>query len=77
MACYKTGSCGSYEMYSCSECPASKKEYLDKINKPSKLSEAEFIKKYCNNCGSQRCEGIHSEWFEGCKYKNYYLNNKN
>ena len=25
--CYKTGSCGSYEMYSCEECPASKPIY--------------------------------------------------
>lgn len=25
--CYRTGGCGPYEMYSCSECPASKPEY--------------------------------------------------
>ena len=30
MACYKSGGCGVYEMYSCSECPASKPEYLNK-----------------------------------------------
>ena len=36
-----------------------------------KYLEAKFICKYCNNCGSQRCEGIHSEWFEGCKYKDF------
>ena len=30
MACYKKGGCGSFEMYSCSECPASKPEYLNK-----------------------------------------------
>lgn len=26
--CYRNGGCGPYEMYSCSECPASKKSYL-------------------------------------------------
>lgn len=30
MACYKSGGCGVYEMYSCSECPASKPEYANK-----------------------------------------------
>ena len=33
------------------------------------LSEQEFVEKYCHNCGSQRCEGIGTEWFEGCQYK--------
>ena len=28
MTCYRKGSCGPYEMYSGSECPASKREYL-------------------------------------------------
>jgi len=27
MACYKSGGCGVYEMYSCSECPASRPGY--------------------------------------------------
>lgn len=31
--------------------------------------EKEFYDKYCSLCGSQRCEGIGTEWFEGCKYK--------
>lgn len=35
------------------------------------LTEHKFIQKYCNNCGSQRCEGIGSEWFDGCKFKDY------
>jgi hypothetical protein len=30
MTCYKDGGCGAYEMYSCSECPASKPKYLDR-----------------------------------------------
>lgn len=28
MRCYRDGGCGPYEMCSCSECPASKPEYL-------------------------------------------------
>ena len=30
MACYRSGGCGPYEMYSCSECPASKPEYAQR-----------------------------------------------
>lgn len=30
MACYRSGGCGPYEMYSCNECPASKPEYLNR-----------------------------------------------
>ena len=30
MSCYKNGGCGVYENRSCSECPASKPEYLNK-----------------------------------------------
>lgn len=33
------------------------------------MNKEEFIKTYCLNCGTQRCEGIDSEWFEGCKKK--------
>ena len=29
MTCYRNGGCGPYEMYSCAECPASKKEYVE------------------------------------------------
>lgn len=45
------------------------KNLQDKIDSTSK--EKKFISKYCNKCGSQRCEGINSEWFEGCIYKNF------
>lgn len=31
------------------------------------LSENEFIEKYCHNCGTQRCEGIGTPWFDGCE----------
>lgn len=34
-----------------------------------KLSAEEFYEKFCLNCGSQRCEGIGTVWFEGCEYK--------
>lgn len=30
MRCYREGSCGPYEMLSCSECPASKPDYRAK-----------------------------------------------
>ena len=36
MTCYKTGSCGVYEMRSCADCPASKPEYLNR-NKDEKI----------------------------------------
>lgn len=29
----------------------------------------EFEEKYCKYCGSQRCEGIGTEWFDGCKFR--------
>ena len=34
------------------------------------LSEKEFVEKHCKSCGTQRCEGIGTEWFEGCHYRN-------
>lgn len=36
-----------------------------------KLTEEEFIEQYCYNCGSQRCEGIGTEWFDGCQNKEH------
>lgn len=33
------------------------------------LTEEEFIETYCHNCGSQRCEGIGTAWFEGCQHR--------
>lgn len=36
-----------------------------------KLSAEEFTEKYCRGCGSQRCEGIGTVWFEGCGYKEF------
>lgn len=34
MPCYKSGGCGTYEMLSCNECPASKPEYLLRSKHP-------------------------------------------
>ena len=34
----------------------------------------EFTQHYCYNCGSQRCEGIGTEWFEGCQHKEHLKN---
>lgn len=30
------------------------------------MNEKQFIKTYCHKCGTQRCEGPGTEWFEGC-----------
>lgn len=43
MSCYKDGGCGIYEMYSCSECPASKPEYLKRTNTTQKLRVIESL----------------------------------
>ena len=34
-----------------------------------KLSKDEFYKTHCAKCGSVRCEGMDSDWFDGCQYK--------
>lgn len=31
------------------------------------MTEKQFIETYCNKCGTQRCEGIGTEWFNGCQ----------
>ena len=33
------------------------------------MTEKQFVETYCHNCGTQRCEGIGTPWFDGCKYK--------
>ena len=41
------------------------------------VSDKEFTDKYCRECGSQRCEGVGTEWFDGCAHAfnlaSYYL----
>ena len=39
MTCYRKGGCGPYEMYSCSECPASKPEYLEREHPEEKKDD--------------------------------------
>lgn len=41
----------------------------DENVEPLKLNKEEFEEKYCKLCGTQRCEGVDSDWFDGCKYK--------
>ena len=37
----------------------------------------EFVQHYCHNCGSQRCEGVGTPWFEGCGYKKHLKDYEN
>lgn len=41
----------------------------EKFNPIGKLTKEEFYEKYCRKCGSQRCDGTETEWFDGCKFK--------
>lgn len=34
------------------------------------MTKEEFIEKHCKMCGTQRCEGIDTDWFDGCHYRN-------
>lgn len=33
------------------------------------MDDKTFEQTYCFKCGTQRCEGIGTEWFKGCKYR--------
>lgn len=48
-------------------------EYQDEIKQAQesnlKLTEQEFLHKYCYGCGSQRCEGMGTPWFDGCQHR--------
>lgn len=48
------------------------KEKLDEEGEV--MNKKQFIETYCHNCGTQRCEGIDTEWFEGCP-KRWNLDN--
>lgn len=41
----------------------------DEFKPIDKLTEEEFYNEYCLECGSQRCEGIDTKWFDGCRYR--------
>ena len=49
------------------------KKTIDNISDTTqkKLSKEEFYDKFCSGCGSQRCEGIGTVWFDGCIYKKF------
>ena len=42
-----------------------------KMFRPIKLTREEFIALHCSVCGAQRCKGIGTEWFDGCKFKEH------
>ena len=42
-----------------------------KLFAPVKMAEDEFIVFHCNHCGTQLCTGIHSEWFDGCRFRSH------
>ena len=44
-------------------------DYKSDVPQQEKLSAEEFYDKFCSHCGSQRCEGIGTVWFDGCMYK--------
>ena len=33
------------------------------------MDKKQFYETYCMHCGTQRCEGIDTEWGEGCQYR--------
>ena len=33
------------------------------------MNDKQFVETYCRNCGFQRCKGLGTEWFEGCRYR--------
>ena len=51
MTCYKSGGCGVYENRSCSECPASKPEYINQT-KEAKWVYDHWCEFKCSNCGN-------------------------
>lgn len=46
----------------------------EKFKSIAKLTEEQFYEKYCQMCGTQRCEGMGTVWFDGCK-RRYELKN--
>ena len=54
MSCYKSGGCGVYEMYSCSECPASKPEYVSKNKSESIATTPEYLRQLADETNVQK-----------------------
>ena len=67
---------GEYKPYTLVE---SEKEFITIVL--DMVRKEEFIEKYCRTCGTQRCEGVDTEWAEGCvHYREHFQNevqNKN
>ncbi len=56
MTCYRKGGCGPYEYRSCSECPASKPEYKNRVVLPdSDYSLDAFLMKHCSGDFKKLC----------------------
>ena len=45
---------------------------LSEFRTKEEIAEIFFEIIHCDNCGSQRCEGVYSEWFSGCQHKEEY-----
>ena len=43
----------------------------DKFVPVKTVTEKQFIKQFCKFCGTQRCEGINTEFFNGCIHRFY------
>jgi hypothetical protein len=64
MSCYKDGGCGAYEMYSCSECPASKPEYSQRCQPKEKkinIVRKRYVIVRINNIGNTAIKTYVSE----------------
>ena len=47
------------------------KKEIETNNTAINLTEEQFYNTHCKMCGSQRCEGVGTEWFDACKFKEY------
>ena len=54
---------GEYKPYTLVK---SEREFISMVLKD--VEKKEFIEKYYRCCGTQRCEGIDTEWAEGCPH---------
>jgi len=43
--------------------------FVEDAGDSNSMTEEEFYQEYCLLCGSQRCEGIGTEWFDGCPHR--------
>ena len=70
MSCYRKGGCGPYEMYSCSECPASKPEYAQRVlEKNATPVKPQTTRKYYNKLVRDRIPEIITANGGNCTYE--------